>query len=56
MVKKKIKVNKKRVLKKTVLIYKQNKKNYIKSWNKRETIIQKTDCLFNALAVLLTDK
>lgn len=50
------KVSKKRVLKKAVLLYNWSKKYYIKSWKKRKIATQKTDYLFDTLAISQTDK
>lgn len=56
IVKRRIKVSKKRVLRKPVLIYDWNKEYYSEYQSKRETSSQKTDCFFDALAILETDR
>lgn len=55
MAKRRTKVGKKEVLKKTVLMYDCSKKYLIKSWNKIEIATLKTDCCFNALYMLEMD-
>lgn len=49
-------MNKKGVLRKTVLIYDWNKKYYTKSQNKKEISTSKTDYFFNTLAILKVDR
>ena len=49
-------MSKKGVLRKAVLIYNWSKEYHTKSWNKREIAIRKTDCLFDVLAVLQTNR
>lgn len=56
IVKKRTKVSKKRVLKKAILIYNQSKKYHTRNWYKKETIIRKIDCFFDALIILKIDK
>ena len=56
MVKRRTKVNKKRVLRKAILMYDRSKGYYSENWSKRETSSQKTNCLFNVLAVLEADR
>ena len=48
-------MNKKKVLKKAILIYDWSKKYYLGNWYKREISTWKTNCLFNTLAVLEID-
>ena len=48
-------MNRKRVLTKTILIYDWNKVYYLENWSKK-TSTWKTDYLFNALAILETDR
>lgn len=55
MVKRKTKVSKKEVLRKPVLICDQSKEYYSEYWSKREISSWKTDCFFDALAILETD-
>lgn len=56
LVKRRMKVSKKRVSRKTVLICNRSKECHTKSWDKKETITQKKDCPFDALIILEVDR
>ncbi len=55
VVKRKTKMSKKGILRKAVLMCDWSKEYYTKSWNKRETATQETDCSFDVLAILKVD-
>lgn len=55
IVKRRTKVSKKGVLRKVILIYDRSKKHIIENWCKRDTSTQKTDCPFDAVALLKAD-
>ncbi len=56
LVKRRTKVSKKGVLRKAILIYDRSKEHITENWCKKDTAIQKTDCLFDAVALLEADR
>ena len=56
IVKKYTKMSKKGIVRKAILIYNCNKVYTIEHWCKKNTLIRKTDCLFDMVAIIQNRK